>query len=61
MLSYVKEDAAMQKLFDFYFLLAAVEKLERVVNTVRLKRITAAWCNAAKDSKRAREYFKVSF
>ncbi|GLD60273.1 F-box/LRR-repeat protein 13 [Lates japonicus] len=37
---------------------AAVEKLERLINACRLKRIIAAWCNVAKDSKRTKEYFK---
>ncbi|XP_071358182.1 F-box and leucine-rich repeat protein 13 isoform X2 [Trachinotus anak] len=37
---------------------AAIEKLERLVNTARHKRIIAAWRNVAKDSKRTKEYFK---
>ncbi|XP_035013314.2 dynein regulatory complex subunit 6 [Hippoglossus stenolepis] len=37
---------------------AAVEKLERLVNTRRLKRIIAAWNNAATESRRTKEYFK---
>lgn len=41
------------------FNLVAIEKLERLVNAGRLKRIIAAWRNVAKDSKRTKEYFKV--
>ncbi|XP_023284076.1 F-box/LRR-repeat protein 13 [Seriola lalandi dorsalis] len=37
---------------------AAIEKLERLVNAGRNKRIIAAWCNVAKDAKRTKEYFK---
>ncbi|XP_070686646.1 F-box and leucine-rich repeat protein 13 [Pempheris klunzingeri] len=36
----------------------AIEKLQRLVNAGRLKRIVAAWRNVAKDSKRTKEYFK---
>ncbi|XP_031173797.1 dynein regulatory complex subunit 6 isoform X1 [Sander lucioperca] len=36
----------------------AMEKLERLLNAGRLKRIIAAWCNVAKDSNRTKEYFK---
>ncbi|XP_070828129.1 F-box and leucine-rich repeat protein 13 [Chaetodon trifascialis] len=36
----------------------AIEKLERLVNAGRLKRIIAAWRNVAKDSKRTKEYLK---
>ncbi|XP_059191180.1 F-box and leucine-rich repeat protein 13 isoform X2 [Centropristis striata] len=36
----------------------AIEKLERLVNAGRLKRIIAAWRNVAKDSKRTKDYFK---
>lgn len=43
----------------FIFYLAAIKKLEQVVNTARLMRIVAAWQNVAKDSKRTKEYFKV--
>lgn len=39
--------------------LAAVDKLETLVNTRRLKRIIAAWHIVAKDARRAKEYFKV--
>ncbi|XP_037539123.1 dynein regulatory complex subunit 6 [Nematolebias whitei] len=38
--------------------IAVVGKLETLVNTRRLKRIIAAWHIVAKDSKRAKEYFK---
>uniref|UniRef100_A0A3Q2ZXM7 F-box and leucine-rich repeat protein 13 n=1 Tax=Kryptolebias marmoratus TaxID=37003 RepID=A0A3Q2ZXM7_KRYMA len=37
---------------------AAVDKLEALVNTSRLKRIIAAWHIVAKDSRRTKEYFK---
>ncbi|KAI9529968.1 hypothetical protein NQZ68_008207 [Dissostichus eleginoides] len=36
----------------------ASEKLERLVNAGRLKRIIAAWRNVLKDSKRTKEYYK---
>ncbi|XP_034391844.1 dynein regulatory complex subunit 6 [Cyclopterus lumpus] len=36
----------------------AIEKLASLVNAGRLERIIAAWRNVAKDSKRARVYFK---
>uniref|UniRef100_A0A8P4GBS6 F-box domain-containing protein n=1 Tax=Dicentrarchus labrax TaxID=13489 RepID=A0A8P4GBS6_DICLA len=36
----------------------AIEKLVKLVNAGRLKRITAAWRKVAKDSKRTKEYFK---
>ncbi|XP_071393804.1 F-box and leucine-rich repeat protein 13 [Centroberyx affinis] len=38
---------------------AAIEKLKRVLNAVRLKRIIVAWRCAAKDSKRTKEYFEI--
>ncbi|KAI3371433.1 hypothetical protein L3Q82_024023, partial [Scortum barcoo] len=36
----------------------AIKKLESIVDASRLKHITAAWRNVAKDSKRTKEYFK---
>ncbi|XP_075870871.1 F-box and leucine-rich repeat protein 13 [Nelusetta ayraudi] len=37
---------------------AGIQKLERLANAGRLKRIFAGWCDVARDSKRSKEYSK---
>lgn len=44
---------------SFLLKLAAIQKLERLANAGRLKRIFAGWCDVARDSKRSKEYLKV--
>ncbi|KAM4573861.1 F-box and leucine-rich repeat protein 13 [Odontesthes bonariensis] len=48
----------LYKTRKFLFNLAAIDKLETLVNNGRLKRILAAWHIIAEDSKRTKEYFK---
>lgn len=47
------------KVTDLLLKLAGIQKLERLANAGRLKRIFAGWCDVARDSKRSKEYSKV--
>lgn len=48
-----------QPRFEISFNLAAIERLERVLDAVHRKRVVVAWRYAAIDSKRAKEFFEV--
>lgn len=49
----------LQKNLFFFLYLAAVDKLEPLINASRLKHIIAVWHVVAKDSRRTKKYFRI--